>query len=49
MKKTRYHEMLRSDIQQFMSRSSCKTLEDMITGTRDREIDIEMERKRKPN
>lgn len=40
--------MLRSDIQQFVSRSSCKTLEDMIARAREREINVEMEKKRKP-
>lgn len=30
MKKSRYHEMLRSDIHQFVSRSGCKMLVDMI-------------------
>ena len=48
MKKARYHEMLRSDIRQFVSRSSCKTLDDMIARAREREIDLEMEKKRKP-
>ncbi|CAH1431387.1 unnamed protein product [Lactuca virosa] len=48
MKKARYHDMLRSDIRQFVSRSSCKTLDDMIARAREREIDLEMERKRKP-
>ena len=48
MKKARYHEMLRSDIRMFVSRSSCKTLDDMIARAREREIDLEMERKRKP-
>ncbi|XP_052621163.1 uncharacterized protein LOC128127020 [Lactuca sativa] len=47
IKKDRYHEMLRSDIQQFVSRSSCMTLEDMIARAKEREIDLEMERKRK--
>ena len=47
MKKARYHEMLRSDIRQFVSRSSCKTLDDMIARARERGIDLEMERKRK--
>ena len=47
MKKARYHEMLRSDIRQFVSRSSYKTLDDMIARAREREIDLEMERKRK--
>ena len=46
MKQARCHEMLRSDIRQFMSQSSCKTLEDMITRAREREIDLEMEKKR---
>ena len=45
MKKARYHEMLRSDLRQFLSRSSCKMLEDMIVRAREREIDLEMERK----
>ena len=35
IKKETYHEMLRSDIWQFMSRSICKTLDDMIVGARD--------------
>lgn len=47
MKKTRYHEMLRSDIRQFISRSSCKTLDDIVVRAREREIDMEMEKKRK--
>ena len=47
MKKARYHKMLRSDINQFVSRSSCKTLEDMIARPREREIDLEAEKKRK--
>ncbi|XP_052624820.1 uncharacterized protein LOC128132335 [Lactuca sativa] len=48
MKKARYHEMLRSDIRQFVSRSSYKTLDDMIARARERKIDLEMEKKRKP-
>ena len=32
----------------FVSRSSCKTLDDMIARAREREIDLEMEKKRKP-
>ena len=39
--------MLRSDIHQFVSSSSCKLLEDMIARAREKEIDLEMERKRK--
>ena len=41
MKKARYHEMLRSNIRQFVRRSSCKMLEDMIAQAREREIDLE--------
>ena len=47
MKKVRYHEMLRSDIQQFVSRSSCKKLDDIIERDMEREIDLETETKRK--
>lgn len=47
MKKERYHDMLKSDIRQFVSRSSWRTPEDMIMSDREREIDLEMERKRK--
>ena len=39
--------MLRSDIREFVSRSSCKTLDDMIARAREREIDKEHLRKRK--
>ena len=39
--------MWRSDISQFVSRSSYKTLEDMIAQGREREIDIETEKKKK--
>lgn len=49
MKKARYREMMRSDTRQFMSRSICKTLEDMIARAREMEINLEMERKRKPD
>ena len=40
--------MLWSYIHQFVSRSSCKTLEDMIARARERELDLEKEKKRKP-
>ena len=49
MKMARYHEMQRSDIRQFVCRSSCKRLEDIITRAREWEIDLEMESKSKPN
>ena len=41
MKKARYHEMLWDDIREFVSRSGYKTLEDMISRAREREIDLE--------
>ena len=49
MKKARYHEMSRIDIRQFLSRSSYKTLKDMIIRDqeRERELDLEMERKKR--
>lgn len=47
MKKAWYHEMLRSDVRQFVSRSSCKTLKDMRAREKEGEIDLEMVRKRK--
>lgn len=41
--------MLRSDIRQFVSVSSCRTLDEMVTRDREREIDLDTERKRKPD
>ena len=40
MKKARYHEILQSDIRQFVSRSRSKTLEDMISRTRDGQEEV---------
>ena len=45
MKKVRYHEMLRSDIRQFVSRSICKTVNNMIAWAMEKEIDLDMEKK----
>ena len=39
--------MLRSDIRQFVCRSSCKRQQDMTVTAREREFDLEMERKRR--
>lgn len=39
--------MLRSNIRQFVSRSNCKMLEDMIARAREMEIDLEAEKNRK--
>ena len=36
---------MRNDIRQFVIRSICRTLEDMIARARENEIDLEMERK----
>ena len=35
MKKARYHDMLRSNIRRFVSRSNCKTLDDMVARARE--------------
>ena len=47
MKKTWYHDMLRVDIQKYVSYSACPTLDDMIAKAQEGEIDIEHIRKRK--
>ena len=47
MQKTRYHDMLRADIPEHVSYSACPTLEFMITRVREREIDLELLKKRK--
>lgn len=47
MRNTRYHDMLRSNIKEFVSFSACPTLEDMISRSREREIDLECIGKRK--
>ena len=47
MKKSQYYDMLRADIWKYVSYSTCPTLDDMITRTREKEIDIELIRKRK--
>lgn len=47
MKKNRYHDILRADIQDFVSFSTCRTLEDMIARAREREINLEHLRKMK--
>lgn len=38
MKKTRYHDMIHDDIRDFISIFACRTLEDMISRDREREI-----------
>ena len=48
IKKVRYHDMLRDDIREFMIFSGFKTLNDVISRAREREIDLEHLRKRKP-
>ena len=47
MKKTRYHDILRDYIGEFVSFSACKTLNDMVEKSRMREIDLELRTKRK--
>ena len=40
MKKERYHDLLRSEVRQFMSISSFRTLDDMVARAIEREIDF---------
>ena len=47
MRRTRYHDMLRADIQEHVSFSACPTLDSMNARAREREIDLEHVRKRK--
>ena len=47
MRRTRYHDMLRADIREHVSFSTCPTLESMIARAREREIDLEHIWKRK--
>ena len=47
MRRTRYHDMLRANIQEHVSFSTCPTLDSMIAMAREREIDLEHIRKRK--
>lgn len=47
MRKNQYHDMLSSDIREFVSFSACLTLDDMISKDRERDIDLEHKGKRK--
>lgn len=47
VKKSRYHNMLRAKIREFVSFSFYQTLEQMIDRTREREIKLELQKKRK--
>ena len=42
MRKTRYHDMLREDIREFVTFLGCKTLNDMIEKALKREIELEL-------
>ena len=46
-RKMRYHSMLRYDICEFVSFSGCKTMDDMVEKAREREIELELQIKRK--
>ena len=48
IKKTRYNDMLRDDIQEFVSMLSYKTMNDMIFGAHECEIEFELQTKCKP-
>ena len=47
IRKTRYHDMLKADIREYVSYSTCPALETMISRAREREIDLQYLRKRK--
>ncbi|KAL7585243.1 hypothetical protein Lser_V15G45405 [Lactuca serriola] len=47
MKKARYHDILKDEIREFLSMSSCNTLDDMIDQAHEQEIELETMRKRK--
>lgn len=47
MRKTRYHDMLRPNIQEFISFSNCSKLDNMISRAQEQEIDLEHICKRK--
>lgn len=42
MRKTRYHDMLRNDIREFVNMSSCITLGDMICISQEHEIELQL-------
>ena len=48
MKKTRYHDMLRNDIKEFVIFSGYKNLNDMIERAHEQEIEMELQTERKP-
>lgn len=45
--KSLYHDMLKDEIWEFVSMSTCKTLDDMIGWAREQDIDQETQTKRK--
>lgn len=45
MKKTRYHDMLRAYIREFVSIYSCQILEQMINRACEQEIELELQKK----
>lgn len=45
IKNTRYHDMLRDEIREFVSMSSCRTLEDMIAIAQEWEIELKLQTK----
>lgn len=47
MKKTRYHDMPKDEIREFVIMSSCRTLDEKIERAQEQEIDLELLKKRK--
>ena len=42
MRNTRYHDMLRDNMREFVGYYGCKTLNDMIERAHEREIELEL-------
>ena len=48
MRRKHYHSMLRDDIQEFVSFTGCKTLNEMVEKACEREMELDSRTKRKP-
>ena len=48
LRRTRYHSMMRDNIQEFVSFTGCKTLNKMVEKAREWEMELDFRTKRKP-
>ena len=48
LRHTRYHFMLRDDIQEFVSFTGCKTLNEMVEKAHEREMELDLRTKQNP-